>query len=285
MGRILTYGELANRARSQLETHYPQGEARALVRVIFGRLKGFTPTDMALKATDPASGFIESKVDDVVGRLLADEPVQYIFGIADFYGLEFKVTPDVLIPRPETAELVDIIVDENSARKDLAVMDLCTGSGCIACSLARALPFSRVSAVDISEPAIEIARQNAAALKTDVTFTRADILTIAPQPEAFDIIVSNPPYIARSEQASMEPNVLDHEPHSALFVPDSDPLRFYRPIATFAASSLRPGGSLYLEINPLFAGKLTQLLRSAGFADISTRRDSSGKLRFAIARI
>lgn len=281
----MTYGNLAAQARARLETHYPPGEARAMVRVIFERLKGFTATDMAIKSDEEASDFIAGKVEQTVDRLIADEPIQYIFGVADFYGLEFKVTPDVLIPRPETAELVDIIVDENKERKELAVMDLCTGSGCIACSLARNLPFSNVSAVDISDAALAVAKENAAALKTTVDFRHADVLHMDAQTGMYDIIVSNPPYIAEKEKAAMEANVLDHEPHSALFVPDSDPLLFYRAIAGYASESLKPGGSLYLEINPDYTDMLRDTLAKNGFTDIDIRRDSFGKNRFAVAKL
>lgn len=280
----MTYGELATQARSQLESHYPPGEARAMIRIIFERVKGYSPTDMAVKSDEQVSDFIADKVGSVVHRLLADEPIQYIFGVADFYGMEFKVSPDVLIPRPETAELVDIIVDENSSRKDLTVMDLCTGSGCIACALARNLPFSKVSAVDNSDGALAVAQANNRALSTGVSISKADVLHLAPAEGKFDIIVSNPPYIAESEKAAMEANVLDHEPHTALFVPDSDPLLFYKAIAEFAKASIKPDGALYLEINPLYVSELRTMLASVGFTDVTISRDSSGRERFATAR-
>ncbi|MDE5687909.1 MAG: peptide chain release factor N(5)-glutamine methyltransferase [Paramuribaculum sp.] len=285
MGRVLTYGQLAADTRSRLESHYSEGEARAMTRIIFERLKGFSQTDMLLKADEEASDYIAGKVEAVVKRLLDDEPIQYIFGIADFYGLEFKVTPDVLIPRPETAELVDMIVSDADGKSDLAVLDLCTGSGCIACALARNLPFAGVSAVDISEKALEIAEFNAKSLKVRVNFSNADVRSLNPSPDSYNIIVSNPPYITDSEKSEMEQNVLAHEPALALFVPDSDPLEFYRPIAEFASKSLKKGGALYLEINPLFADAVKNELKAAGFDEIDIVRDSAARNRFVRARL
>lgn len=159
-----------------------------MTRLIFERLKGFTPADLVLKGTQEAGDFIEGKVGQIVSRLLKDEPIQYIFGIADFYGMEFKVTPDVLIPRTETAELVDIIVRDWAGKADLNVADLCTGSGCIAVALARNLPFASVTAIDISEAALAVARENSVSLKTNVRFVREDVLTLSPLRESFDII-------------------------------------------------------------------------------------------------
>lgn len=280
----MTLGQSIADARKRLVPHYSEGEARALVREILFRIKGWTPVDIAIKTDEPLSGFIQSKISDAVDRLLLDEPVQYIFRRASFYGLDFTVTPDVLIPRPETAELVDIIVDDLRGLTDLRVADLCTGSGCIACALARNLPFSKVTALELFEPAIAVARDNASQLKVDVDVRRADVLALTPPDDpVFDVIVSNPPYIAMSERPSVDANVLLYEPHSALFVPDNDPLRFYEAIGRYALRALVPGRSLYLEINPLHADALRHMLESQGWDDIDLRRDTSGKLRFAIA--
>ncbi len=270
----MTLGQSIAETRKRLEPHYSDGEARALVREILFRLKGWTPVDIAVKADEPVSGFIQSKISEAVD----------IFRRATFYGLDFTVTPDVLIPRPETAELVDIIVGDHSGQSDLRVADLCTGSGCIACALARNLPFAEVTAIDISEPAIAVARENASQLKVDVDVRRDAVLALTP-PEAplYDIIVSNPPYITQSEKTSVDANVLLYEPHSALFVPDTDPLLFYEAIGLYAVKALAPRHSLYLEINPLHAEALRDMLARQGWHDIDLRRDTSGKLRFAIA--
>lgn len=251
-----------------------------MTRIIFERLKGYTPADLVLKGAQEAGEYIIGKTDRIVKRLLANEPIQYIFGIADFYGMEFKVTPDVLIPRPETAELVDIIVADWKNKSDLEIADLCTGSGCIACALARHLPFSSVTAIDISATAIAIAKENATALKTKINFIKADVLALDPSDSKYDIIVSNPPYITEKEKVAMEPNVLEYEPGLALFVPDNDPLRFYKPITMFASKSLKQGGMLYFEINPEYASAIQKLISGYSFSEIEVIRDSAARKRF-----
>lgn len=276
-----------------LKDKYGEGEARAIARVIFENLKGWSPVDLAIKANEHLSQFMEGKIAEVTERLLHDEPVQYIFGVADFYGMKLKVTPDTLIPRPETAELVDIIAGENQ-RKDLKVLDIGTGSGCIAIALSRNLPFSEVYAVDISDAALAVARENALSAHAPVRFAHADILAADSAWDAvadagagsvkMDIIVSNPPYIADSEKASMERNVTEFEPAGALFVPDADPLLFYRAILGLAARHLADGGSVYFEINPRFVNELEALCGHCGFGDVTAMRDSFGKLRFVRAR-
>lgn len=259
-------------------------EARANVRMALMELKSWSQVDLAVKSGDEISGFILGKLNAVVDRLVAGEPIQYILGYADFYGLRFAVTPAVLIPRPETAELVDIIVSGSGRRPDLSVLDLCTGSGCIAVALARNLPFSRVEAVDISADALRVAEANARTLRASVRFLQADVLTLAPPAgPRFDIIVSNPPYIPESDRAGMDHNVVGYEPALALFVPDSDPLRFYTAIAGYARKALRPGGRLYFEINPDFSRQIVSGLRSGGWEDVEALRDIHGRYRFVKA--
>jgi len=268
-----------------LSPKYGEREARAMMQFIFENLKGWTTVDLAIKANETLTPFMEEKINGVVARIMNDEPVQYIFGVADFYGMKIHVSRDTLIPRPETAELVDWIVEENN-RKDLRVIDLGTGSGCIAIALARNLPFASVTGVDISADALAVAKENARRLFARVDFVRADILK--PSGDAagslpggrFDIIVSNPPYIAEKERAGMDRNVLDYEPWQALFVPDSDPLEFYDAILRYAEESLVSDGHIYFEINPLFSADLTALCRRYGFRDVTVRRDSFGKERF-----
>lgn len=251
-------------------------------RIIFENLKGWNAVDLAIRQDEPISEFIQQKVDQVVDRLLANEPIQQIFGVADFYGMKLKVTRDTLIPRPETAELVDIIVKENQ-RKDLRVLDCGTGSGCIAIALKRNLPFAEITAIDISEKALAVARENAKTLRAAVDFRMVDILRLIDElpDRKFDIIVSNPPYIAEHERASMERNVVDFEPAAALFVPDSDPLKFYRAILWAAADRLLvAGGKIYFEINPLYSAQLESLAADLGFENVRLMRDTDGKLRF-----
>ncbi len=260
-------------------------EARASLRMIFEAVKGWTPVDVAIKGGDPVSPFVIGKVDDIINRMLTHEPIQYILGEAWWYGLRLKVSPAVLIPRPETAELVDLIVKEFSGRSDLRVADICTGSGCIAIALARNLPFSQVTAIDISSDALAVARENAALLRTpSVTFLEADATDPASLPSAgFDIIVSNPPYIAEDERGSMDKNVLLYEPHAALFVPDTDPLLFYRAIAAYGLTHLADHGRIFFEINPIYADRLAAHMRDAGWADVLLTRDIHGTYRFLSA--
>lgn len=281
----MTLGNCCRDAQSKLETHYPPGEAREMVRIIMAHLKGYTPVDLIIKADDEVSDFISGKVDAIVKRLLNDEPIQYIFGDTQFYGLTLKVNSHTLIPRPETEELVDFIVKYYSGRSDLNVLDIATGSGCIAIALARNLPFASVCATDISADALEVARANATSLKTDVKFKLCDIMSMPASDDAdlYDIVVSNPPYIATSEKAAMAPNVLEYEPHGALFVPDSDPLKFYHAISNYALKALRNAGKIYFEINPLYADALKRDMNSAGWGDVTLLRDISGKYRFLTA--
>lgn len=260
-------------------------EARASLRMIFEAVKGWTPVDIAIKGGDPVSPFVIGKVEDVINRMLTHEPLQYILGEAWWYGLKIKVNPAVLIPRPETAELVDIIVKESGRRSDLRVADICTGSGCIAIALARNLPFSQVTAIDISADALAVARENARLLRTpSVKFLEADATDPASLPDAtFDIIVANPPYIAEDERGAMDKNVLLYEPLKALFVPDDDPLLFYRAIASYARNHLAGQGRIYFEINPIYADRLASHMRDAGWKDINLVRDVHGACRFLTA--
>lgn len=246
----MTLLQLYREAIDRLIPYKSASEARQTVLLIFEHLKNWTQTDILIKGEEEVTPWLIEQVDSIVTRILAGEPVQYIIGTAHFYGLIFKVTPDVLIPRPETAELVDMIVKENHGT-DLRVLDIATGSGCIAITLSRNLKFPEIDAFDISDEAIAIAKENSARLKTKINFFHQDILDLKEPPHRiYDIIVSNPPYIALKEAQSMDCNVLDHEPVTALFVPDNDPLKFYKPISRYALKALKKDGALYLEINP-----------------------------------
>ena len=256
-------------------------EVQAMIRVICEDVFNYDPVDVALRQESELPEFAEERVADIIARLRRHEPLQYVVGSALFHGHKLKVTPAVLIPRPETEQLVDLIIDENTG-SDLRVLDMGTGSGCIAISLARALKFAQVDALDVSRDALAVARENAANLKVKVRFFESDML--APQPAApYDIIVSNPPYICWSEREAMERNVKDYEPGQALFVPDNDPLLFYKAIARYACESLEKGGRLYLEINQRFGAEVKRLLEDNGFDEVRILDDSFGKPRFAIA--
>lgn len=256
-------------------------ELQAMIRVICEDVFNYDQVDVALRQESELPDFAPERIADIIARLRRHEPLQYIVGSARFHGHRFKVTPAVLIPRPETEQLVDLIIDKNQG-SDLQVLDMGTGSGCIAISLARALKFAQVDALDVSRDALEVARQNAADLKVKVRFFESDMLS--PQPAArYDIIVSNPPYVCWSEREAMDRNVKDYEPGQALFVPDNDPLLFYKAIAPYAAQSLERGGKLYLEINQRFGNEVKRLLQDNGFDEVRIIEDSFGKVRFAAA--
>lgn len=273
--------ELRRATVKRLEEVYPRGEALWLWREMLMRIKGWGQVELAIKAGDEVSEYLQRKVEEVTERLLRKEPVQYIFGMAEFYGLQLKVTPDVLIPRPETAEMVDMIVKWADGRTDLRVLDVCTGSGCIAVALVRNLKFAQIAAIDLSSKALAVAAENVKALKVKVNLKLGNALQLKDETSPkYDIIVSNPPYIAESERASMDSNVVDHEPQMALFVPDSDPLRFYHAIARYAMTALVSGGVLYFEINPLYAIRLREELQQQGWDDVVVEADMQGLNRF-----
>ena len=270
--------------RQRLSGLYDAGEVDAMMRVVMETVMHYSPVDVALRANEPLPDFFAARLENILLRLERYEPLQYILGTARFHGHQFKVTPATLIPRPETEQLVDLVIDENGHRDDLRVLDLGTGSGCIAVSLARALKFARVTGVDINHNALAVAQENAAALKVKVTWLEADMLEMPSMPAGeIDIVVSNPPYITVSEQAAMERNVLDYEPHEALFVPDNDPLRYYRAIARIASHVLAPGGRLYVEVNRRLGQQVAALFLQAGLTDTQVRRDSFGNERFVTA--
>lgn len=248
---------------------------------------GLTMTDLMLDKDNQLSSVQRQELQIIADRLLRKEPLQYVLGSTMFCGLRIHVETGVLIPRPETEELVAWICADNSpeGRSRQKVLDIGTGSGCIA--LALASNGFAVEACDVSPEALCIARQNAFDLGLEVGFFRKDILQDEGgkrQPTLlYDIIVSNPPYICRCEAAEMESHVLDHEPHLALFVPDSDPLLFYRHIALYATTHLHPDGALYFEINRAYGGEVCDMLRQTGFLDVKLRSDQFGNPRMVSA--
>lgn len=280
----MTLGELNKHIIERLEPALGSNEARATARLLLEDDLAVTQTTLLTHPDRVLEPETPSRFDRYISRILAGEPPQYVMGQVRWMGMDIEVTEATLIPRPETAELVDRITDDFDGRSDLRVADLCTGSGCIAVALARALPFARVDAVDVSHEALQVAGINIVKLapKGSVNIFEADVLKGIPGDEKYDIIVSNPPYVLESEASGMERRVLDHEPHLALFVPDADPLRFYRAIVSEAAVRLKPGGVLYFEINPLEATALSDMLAKAGFA-AEVWRDSQGRQRFISA--
>jgi len=279
----MTYNEL----RRRLAHCYDEGEAKAIARMVYEVRYGLTLADLCIGKDTQLSANDQAELAEIARRLEQREPVQYVLGVADFCGRQLEVDSRVLIPRPETEELcrwlLDTLDGSTDATDGLRLLDIGTGSGCIAITLAAALPQAVVTAWDISPGALTVARRNAHRHHVAVTFQQEDALKPA-STARYDIMVSNPPYILNKERARMDANVLDYEPHTALFVPDDDGLLFYRAIARHALTALNAGGWLYFEINPLCADALQQLLRDMGYGHVDTRRDQFGKLRMLRAR-
>ncbi len=264
--------------KDRLGCCYPIEETTALTRIISTEILDIPQSTFFLKDDVTLNPRQEMLLYSTIERLKKHEPIQYILGHCDFCGHTFKVTPDTLIPRPETSELVEWIAEEQKGSK-VNILDIGTGSGCIAISLSCKLPGCNIAAWDISSGALAVAEENNRSNGSEVTFSQVDILAYQPQCEMFDIIVSNPPYIKENERKSMEANVLDWEPHTALFVPDNDPLLFYRAIAEKALVMLTPGGALYFEINRAHGAETVEMLQSLGYRKTELRKDLAGNDR------
>jgi release factor glutamine methyltransferase len=230
------------------------------------------------------NGDQEKRLADAIKRINLSEPLQYVLNEADFYGRTFYVDPAVLIPRPETEELVSLVIDRIDGTRPHRIVDVATGSGCIAISLQLELTYGEAWGTDVSEPALVVARRNATTLGSRATFVRSDILAEALPVNGIDIVVSNPPYISESERKTLSRNVLEHEPHLALFVPDTNPLLFYKALALRSSESLLPAGLLAMEINARFGSEVATVMTEAGFQGVEVVKDLSGKNRFVIAR-
>lgn len=271
---------------SRLAGLYPPAERQALLRIVAEDVCGIPFYKILMDEPLDLPREVEERLGEVIDRLAEGEPLQYVLGETRFRGLRLHVAPGVLIPRPETAELVGWVWEDFPANPFRA-MDIGTGSGCIALALAAGRTGAEVWGLDISPSALEIARRNGVENGLEVRWTEADILdeTLWERlPSELDCIVSNPPYVMEKERAGMPANVLGHEPELALFVPDDDPLRFYRAIARFARQKLRRGGGLYFEINEQCGEAMRQLLRAEGFRGITLRKDSFGKDRMIKAQ-
>ena len=273
--------QLLKKINDAIGALYTQSEVSALSRIIATELLNISQTNYLLKEPITLTPEEEEKVTDAIERLQQHEPIQYILGYSDFCGLRFAVTPAVLIPRPETSELIEWITEESHTAK--SILDIGTGSGCIAVSLATMMPQARVTAWDISTQALAVALKNSTANGCNVLFEERNILTYEPTDESYDIIVSNPPYIKEVEKKEMEDNVLLWEPHLALFVPDNDPLLFYRTIAEKAQKMLTPGGKLFFEINRAHGTETVEMLSRLGYHNITLRKDLAGNDRMVRA--
>lgn len=268
--------------RSALQQCYSAQEAANLSRIICCEMLGQSTVDYYLGKDMVLSLKEEKELESILVRLCNFEPIQYVQGTARFLGRSFEVAPGVLIPRPETEELVEGMLKEISPAS--RILDIGTGSGCIAVTLSKELPEAEVVAWDVSEEALAIARTNNDLLGASVQFALRDVLTYCPaEADRYDVIVSNPPYVTESEKQDMEQNVLDWEPFSALFVPDADPLRFYRRIGELGREMLTEDGRLYFEINRAFGEATAAMLCGQGYTDVHIQKDISGNDRYVIA--
>lgn len=270
---------------SRITGLYPHSEAENMVNMLILHYFGFSRAMQQIQIDKRLSEPEMLVMHKAVNRLLTSEPIQHILGSAEFYGLELKVSPEVLIPRPETEELVDIIV-KNHRSDEIEILDVGTGSGCIALALKNALSQSRLTAIDISEKALALARENARSLHLTVDFRQCNILDtescLSVLEKKFHIIVSNPPYVLQNEKEQMADNVLKYEPHLALFAEEEDPLLFYRKIMHFAEKSLISGGKLYFEINEKYAEQTASLFDKRTFEPPEILTDFHGKKRFLV---
>lgn len=264
---------------------YDSGEAESFFYLILEDQKQLKRIDLALQ---PEAVFSKEEVaiwNEILEKLKQYIPIQYIIGKTFFFGLEFKVNENVLIPRPETEELVDWIIKNNPQNTELKILDIGTGSGCIAISLAKNLPKATVSAIDVSENALATALKNAKRNNVNVEFLLQNILETDDLNQQFDLIVSNPPYVRNLEKEEIKQNVLDHEPHLALFVDDYDALIFYKKITELAKKNLTQNGQLYFEINQYLGKEMMDLLEQNGFQQMELRKDIYGNNRMVFGRI
>lgn len=275
-----TIYELSQYALHELKDSYTKNEAGQICRLIFMDVFQYTNIDIHIKNHEKLNESFVNKFCNIITQLKTNKPLQYIIGETEFAGLRFQLNPDTLIPRPETEELVIRI--SRQVRPDAQILDIGTGSGCIAISLAHLLPRAHVSALDISSQAIQAAQQNAQQNHVAVQFITGDILSYKTLTwdQKYDVIVSNPPYVCNSEKKQMHRRVLEFEPHRALFVSDDDPLLFYREIANFGRQQLTPGGYLFFEINEALGQQTCALLHETGYTDIVLEQDIHDKDRF-----
>jgi len=261
---------------------YPQSEARNIALLVLESI-GITKTDLILNADNEIELSVEDQLEKISGELAKKRPVQQV-GYADFYGLKFRVNENVLIPRSETEELVKLVIKENINKKP-SILDIGTGSGCIAICLSKFINGSVITATDISDKSLEVAMGNASNNSTEVKFLLDDIFhTKLNEKETYDILVSNPPYVTESEKKRMHQNILGFEPGIALFVPDNDPLRFYYKISEVGRQVLKKGGKLYVEINEKFGNEVMDLFKWAGLKEVRIIKDINGKDRIVKAK-
>ncbi len=282
--RLNNSSELLRKLTDELEPLYGRNEAKSisflLIENIFGWYKTYI---IAGEPLESFSNSIFSKLEAYMERLKNHEPIQYILGEAHFYGRKFFVDRTVLVPRPETEELASLIISQHKAKSEIKILDIGTGSGCIAITLNKELPPSELYAMDIDKEALQTARKNAMIHNSPVMFVQDNIFHPQPSYPMFEIVVSNPPYVTESERALMKRNVVDYEPNIALFVPDDDPIKYYIAISEFCEFFLQPAGKLYLEINERLGNKVIELLQSKGYKEIFLFKDFNNKNRIISA--
>ena len=295
--------QLKSNFTKSLSELYPSEEIQSFFNWLAESYLGYSRFEVSEKGEEEISEALEVKFSEALQRLKNHEPIQYILGETEFYGLPFKVTPDTLIPRPETEELVEWIVSDSqeiqgsrfkvqeaplkphtSHLTPHTFLDIGTGTGCIAISLAKHIKEAKVSAIDISAAALKVAKENASLNDVNVTFLQADILKAKALPQHYEVIVSNPPYVRELEKKMMQANVLQHEPETALFVSNEAPLLFYRAIAKLAKTNLTPCGALYFEINEYLSEEMQTMLAHEGFTEIELKKDIFGKYRMLKCR-
>ena len=264
---------------SELRGFYPEEELRELAYWILEESTGMTRTEILFGCKDTKKNVYAQKIEVILQKLRAHEPIQYVFGHTEWMGLDLRVTPATLIPRPETAELVEWVLHVADKNKPLRVLDIGTGSGCIAIALKKAAPNWQVTGLDISNEALEVAKENAQRNNVTIHWQQADILSLCSLPMV-DIIVSNPPYICEKEKVDMQARVLDYEPARALFVPDNDPLLFYRKIAILKGAPI-----LFFEINEAYGEQVCSMLRTIGYTNVELKKDMYGKTRMVFGRL
>jgi len=270
--------------RDALNGYYSDSEALALAKMLLVEVFGFSTLELYGGKDKEFSEKHRSVLTEMIRRLQKNEPIQYIIGTEQFCGLAFEVDSNVLIPRPETQELVSWIVEDCRSDNAIRILDIGTGSGCIPVSLAKQLPKAEVESWDISEGALEVASRNCERNEVKVFLRQKDVLNATPEGVFYDVIVSNPPYITDREKVDMEANVLDWEPSLALFVPDEDPLLFYRKIARLGCGILKEGGTLYFEINRAYGQDAILMLSELGYSQIELKKDSWGNDRMIKAK-
>lgn len=277
--RIKTLKEAFQNFQSLIQRNYDIDEARSIAQIVFKEILGYDTIQLILNENDLLPAPLFEQLDYIAFQLNEHKPIQYIIGHTEFYGLNFEVNENVLIPRPETEELVDWVIKDHKDSKSLKILDIGTGSGCIPISLKFNLPYADVHTIDISTDAIAVAKKNANKNKVDINFIQQDVLAMSSISDDFDIVISNPPYVLESEKVEMRRNVLDYEPSLALFVSNTDPLIFYRKIIQLVETYSNKPTNLYFEINESYADELIKLLNIQNWQHIELRKDIRGKDR------